>query len=252
MIATLQQQSCKLSSISICANWDDMNGLESDTAFVKDLCQWAKLAPSPLAKAAALTPTTLLRPFNATATTRLSQPTLDKLRAKFPDYPGWQREHPDQIGHHNPDRETDPNERADELVYIREVDISLAMGDGVVVEDFPATQLVPFNLSFIRGVTRANTEKLVIFTGQGDSMEPTLLRSDFLMIDTGTRGPVVSDTIWAFHYAGAGFIKRLSRVRRDGQDRYQILSDNPAVPERIADIEDVHIIGKLVWVGRRM
>lgn len=169
---------------------------------------------------------------------------------KFPDYPGWRGEHPDQLGMLG--LRADPNEKADELVYVREVDISLAMGEGVVVEDFPATQLVPFNLGFIRGVTKASTDKLLIMTGHGESMEPTLLRSDLLMIDASIRTPTVSDQIWAFHYAGGGMLKRLRRVRSDGRDQMLIVSDNPLVPEQLAELEDIHIIGKLVWVGRRM
>lgn len=226
-----------------------MTGLESDTAFVKELCRWAKKAPSALAKEADLTPTTILRPYNGTATTRISQPTKDKLRNKWPEFPGWRREYPDQLGMMG-DR-PDPNEKPDELVYIREVDIRLAMGDPLVVEDYPATQLVPFNLGFVRQVTPTQTDKLLIMTGQGESMEPTLLRSDLLMIDTAATWSI-SDQIWAFHYAGGGMIKRLRRVREDGKDRYLILSDNSEVPPQSADIEDVHLIGKLVWVGRRM
>lgn len=227
-----------------------MTGLESDTEFVKDLCRWAKMAPSALAKAVGLTPTTILRPFNGTATTRLSQPTIDKLKAKFPNYPGFRREASDHVGMMG--ERMPPDEPRDELVYIRQVDISLAMGDGAVVQDYPATHLVPFNLNFIKAITRGATESLLVMTGHGESMEPTLLRSDLLMIDASQRTPVVSDQIWAFHYAGGGMIKRLRRVREDGRDRMMILSDNPSVPPQTADVEDVHIIGKLVWVGRRM
>lgn len=227
-----------------------MTGIEADTQLLRDLCTWAKLAPSAVAQKAGLTPTTILRPHRGTASTRLSQPTLDKLRARFPEFPGWHHELPDQVGHHGP--RPDPNERADELIYVREVDIALAMGDPAVVEDYPATQLVPFNLNFLRALTNARMDALIIFTGQGESMEPTLLRSDLLMVDTGNRSPTVSDQIWAFHYAGGGMIKRLRRVREDGRDRFLILSDNPSVPPQTAEIEDLHLIGKLVWVGRRM
>ena len=227
-----------------------MDGLETDTAFVKDLCRWAKLAPSRLAKDAGLTATTLLRPFNGVATTRLSQPTIEKLRAKFPDYPGWRRERPDQLGMMG-DR-PDPNEKAGELVYVRQVDISLAMGDGSVVQDYPAAELVPFNLEFIKAITSADIGKLVIVSGHGESMEPTLLRSDLLMVDTSQKNPAISDQIWAFHYAGGGMIKRLRHVREAGQDRFLVISDNAVVPPMTVDREDVHIIGKLVWVGRRM
>jgi phage repressor protein C with HTH and peptisase S24 domain len=227
-----------------------MSGMEADTQLMRDLCKWAKLAPSALATKAGLTPTTILRPHRGTATTRLSQPTLDKLRAKFPDFPGWRHEDPDQVGMLGP--RPDPNERPEEIVYVREVDIGLAMGEPSVVDDYPATSLIPFNIGFIRAITRAQVEQLLIFTGQGESMEPTLLRSDLLMIDTGTRSPTVSDQIWAFHYAGGGMIKRLRRIRDEGRDRFLILSDNPNVPPQPAEIEEVHVIGKLVWVGRRM
>lgn len=250
MIATLQQQSCKKPLVSIRANSPGMDGLENDTELLKALVKFTRLAPSAIAKEIGSAATTILRPFNGTATTRLSQPTLDKLRRRWPDFPGWRNELPDLPGMLG--RDVDPNERLDELVYIRHVDIRLAMGDGAEVEDYPATSLVPFNLGFIRSITKAKTEKLVVFGGQGDSMEPTLLRSDELMFDTADRDPVISDQIWAFHYAGGGLIKRLRRVRDQGRDRFMIISDNERVPPQMADIEDVHIIGKLVWVGRRM
>ena len=248
--ATWQQQSCKVLRISADANCENMTGLEADTAFIKEICQYAGMAPSRLAKEIGVAATTLLRPFKGTATTRLSQPTIDKLRAKFPDFPGWNREHSDHHGMMG--ERMDPNEKVDDLVYVRQVDIRFAMGEGAVVEDYPSTDLVPFNHGFIQSITRTPTEDLLIFGGQGDSMEPTLLRSDVLMFDTGNKAPMMSDDIWAFHYAGGGFIKRLRFIREDGRNKYEIISDNKDVPARVAEIEDVHIVGKLVWVGRRM
>lgn len=234
-----------------------MTGLESDTAFVKNLCDWARLAPSALARAAGLTPTTILRPFNGMATTRLSQPTFEKLQSRFPDFPGWRRDRPDLPGQAG---DLDPAAPHDEMAYVRSVDISLGMGNPAVVEDYPNTELVPFNIGFIRSITKAPTDQLVILGGHGESMEPTLLRNDMLLIDTSQRQPLVSDLIWAFHYAGGGMIKRLRRVREssrevhdeDRRDRFLIISDNATVPDQAADIEDVRVIGKLIWVGRKM
>lgn len=227
-----------------------MTGLESDTAFVKELCRWARAAPSKVATESGLTPTTLLRPYNGAATTRISQPTFDKLRARFPEFPGWRRELPDQMGMHG-DR-PDPSIQPSELVYIREVDISYAMGDGLVVEDYPSVGLVPFNLDFVRKLSPSDTDHLFIATGQGESMEPTLLRSDMLMIDTTKRQIGMSEGIWALTYAGGGMVKRVRRVREAGRDMFLLLSDNPVVPPQSAEIEDVNIVGKVVWVGRRM
>ncbi len=227
-----------------------MAGIESDTAFIKQLCNWARLAPSALAREAGLTPTTILRPFNGMATTRLSQPTFEKLQVRFPDFPGWRRQRPDLPGLTG-DR-LDPATPRDELAYVRSADISLGMGSPAVVEDYPDTELVPFNLGFIRAITKAPTDQLVIVGGHGESMEPTLLRNDMLLIDTSQRLPLASDLIWAFHYAGGGMIKRLRRIRSDGRDRILIISDNATVPDQTSDLEDIHVIGKLIWVGRRM
>ena len=224
-----------------------MAGIESDTAFVKQLCNWVRLAPSALAREAGLTPTTILRPYNGMATTRLSQPTFEKLRSRFPDFSGWRRDRPDLPG----DR-LDAVAPRDELAYVRSADISLGMGNPAIVEDYPDTELVPFNLGFIRAITKAPTDQLVIMGGHGESMEPTLLRNDMLMIDTSQRSPIASDLIWAFHYAGGGMIKRLRRIRDHRRDRILIISDNTAVPVQTADLEDVHVIGKLIWVGRKM
>lgn len=227
-----------------------MSGFEADSAFIKDFCQWAGLTPSAVAKRIGVAATTLLRPFKGTATTRLSQPTLDKMRARFPDYPGWYRQPADQHGMAR--LRPDPHERPGEIVYVRSVEISLAIGGGAVVEEHPVTELVPFNPNFLRTVTNGPFDKLVIMNGHGESMEPTLLRSDTLMFDTANRLPVLSDCIWAINYADGGMIRRLRRIEVEKQQRYMILSDNPAVPPQVAAVEEVHVIGKLIWVGRRM
>lgn len=143
-------------------------------------------------------------------------------------------------------------QRRDELAYVRQVDIRYAMGDGATLDEYPDVTLVPFNLGFINQLTRAPLERLFLATGHGDSMEPTLLKNDLILIDTSETSLRMGDQIWALEYAGAGYIKRLRRVRREGQDRILILSDNERVPAEEAHPEDVHIVGKVVWIGRQM
>src|SRR3546814_1496310 len=96
MIATLQEQYCKAHICSDFANERFMDdGLAQDQKFVKALCQWANKAPSTLAREMGLAATTITRPFRGTATTRISAPTFDKLRLRYPDFPGWNNEEPD-------------------------------------------------------------------------------------------------------------------------------------------------------------
>jgi phage repressor protein C with HTH and peptisase S24 domain len=83
-------------------------------------------------------------------------------------------------------------------------------------------------------------------------MEPTLHKHDIVLIDTTDHDLVAGDTIWALEYAGSGLIKRLRRVVRNGAVKVMILSDNPSVPPEEADPDDIRIVGKVVWIARRM
>jgi phage repressor protein C with HTH and peptisase S24 domain len=137
----------------------------------------------------------------------------------------------------------------EELVYVRQVDISYAMGAGAVVEDYPATGLIPFNLQFLRTVARGHVETLFVARGQGDSMMPTLINDDLVLIDTSQQLINDQDRIWAVSVGGAGMIKR---VRRLPGDRFEIISDNPIVPSQIVAFDDLYVVGRVVWVGRRV
>src|SRR3546814_4913639 len=96
MIATMREQYCKAHIFSYFANERVMDdGLAQDQKFVKALCKWANKAPSTLAREMGLAATTNTRPFRGTATTRISAPTFDKLRLRYPDFPGWNNEEPD-------------------------------------------------------------------------------------------------------------------------------------------------------------
>lgn len=136
-----------------------------------------------------------------------------------------------------------------EIEMVRKVDITYAMGDGSVVEDYPEVDFLPFSLGFLRQFTRGTTEKLFIATGYGDSMEPTLRRDDLVMIDTTQQRIGLADQVWALTYAGAGMIKRLRPL---SGGRLLILSDNPSVPSQEVDQDEVHIVGKVVWSARVM
>lgn len=136
-----------------------------------------------------------------------------------------------------------------EIEMIRKVDIAYAMGDGAVIQEFPETEFLPFSLSFLQQFTRGPTDKLFIASGFGDSMEPTLMRGDLVMVDTSQTRINLSDQIWALTYGDAGMIKRLRPL---AHGRILILSDNQNVPSFEVDYEDIHVVGKVVWKARVM
>lgn len=133
------------------------------------------------------------------------------------------------------------------IELVRQVDIRYSMGDGSVIEDYPETGFLPFNRSFLDHFTRAPVEKVFIANGHGDSMEPTIKRDEFVMIDASQNRVAQQDQIWALGYAGTGMIKRLRRIPGG---KYLILSDNPSVPPQEAEEDDVYIVGRVVWASR--
>lgn len=133
------------------------------------------------------------------------------------------------------------------LVLIREIDLSFGMGTTYL--DVPVTtQIREFNRDWLRQYTSANPDQMFFAQGIGDSMAPTLMNSDLLLIDASKQSLTMADYIWAFSIHGAGMIKRL----RPWKNGVKLLSDNPSVPEEMAYDGELHLIGRVVAIVRKI
>lgn len=224
-----------------------MTGLEQDTALLKALSEFTRLQPSVIAREAGLAATTILRSFNGTAQTRLSAPTLEKLQARFPDFPGWLQ--PLMSDSRIPFRSAEP-ERASNMVDLDSVDLAFGMGGTFLDVGDAEVSKVQFDRDWLRAnVSSAPAHLLGVITGIGDSMEPRLYDRDLVFFDRSARlQDHVSDKMWVFAYGQIGMIKWL-RPLPDG--RVKIMSANPSYPEEIAGDGELHIIGRVVASLRR-
>lgn len=145
----------------------------------------------------------------------------------------------------------EPEQMADQLdaVLLPEIEVGYSMGGGADVSDFPVVQMVPFSRAWLRTLTNSNASDLFVARGEGDSMMPTLLDQDIVIIDRSQRRLRSQDRIWALSYGGFGMIKRV-RALPDGS--LQINSDNQAVTPISASEDEVFIIGRVVGVIRRI
>lgn len=134
------------------------------------------------------------------------------------------------------------------LVEIRELDLSYGMGASYL--DSPAkARTRHFPEGWLRLYTSSTADKLFFARAIGDSMAPTLVDGDLVLIDTADQEPRFSDQIWAIAYGVVGMIKRL-RPMPDGS--VKILSDNERVPPEIAVDGEMHVIGRVIAVIRKL
>lgn len=134
------------------------------------------------------------------------------------------------------------------LVEIKEIDLSYGMGASYL--DSPVTTKTRyFPVNWLRFYTCSNPDKLFFARAIGDSMVPTLYDGDMVLIDTSELEPRFGDQIWAIAFGVTGMIKRL-RPMPDGS--VKILSDNDRVPPEIAVDGEMHIVGRVVAVIRKL
>jgi len=99
----------------------------------------------------------------------------------------------------------------------------------------------------LRGLAHAEPTRTVGFMMDGDSMEPTIQRTDIVFVDTG-RQSIEPDGIWALDYGLGRTLKRVAVERADGAIRYVLKSDNKLYPDQSFAPEEVTVFGR--YVGR--
>lgn len=134
-------------------------------------------------------------------------------------------------------------------IKLRSFDLDYSMGDGTNIDDFVEEGRVDFDSSLLRKLTITPPHRLFVARGSGDSMFPTLVNGDMVIIDTVQKNLNLDDRIWAISLFGAGSIKRLRPV---GKGMVEVISDNPARGSRVVEAADLHILGRVIWVGREV
>lgn len=136
----------------------------------------------------------------------------------------------------------------DNLVDVNEIDLTFGMG--ITFMDVPITATKrKFDRAWLRRYTDAKPDQLFFCEGIGNSMEPLIFNHDMLLIDTAQTGIRMSDQIWAIAYGNCGSIKRL-RPTPDGA--IKMMADNPLVSDETAYDGEIHIIGRVVGVFRKI
>lgn len=134
---------------------------------------------------------------------------------------------------------------ATETLTIARLDLAASAGPGALVEEELAAPL-RLDAAFVRRLG-AKPEALSMIAVRGDSMLPTLADGDAILVDTGVRSG--GDGIQVVRHDGVLLVKRLRRDRGN----VELVSDNPAYPPiAVASGDRLEIVGRVVWMSRRL
>lgn len=215
-----------------------MDDLERDSALIRALVEHAGTTPAGVAKRANVAVTTVNRPFNGTAPSRLGRSALEKLRHAFPEFPGWSDYLGQALSAADPD-----------MVEVDQIDLRYGLGATYVDGPVESEKRV-FSRSWLSQFTRAAPEQLFWALAEGGSMANTIMSGETVLIDRSQTIPRVSGGVWALTIGDLGMIKRL---HVPGRGRIQWLSDSGLEPPiEPSEDDEQKIIGRVIAVVRRL
>jgi len=133
-----------------------------------------------------------------------------------------------------------------EWVDVPRLDLGASAGPGRVPGGEAAFDTFRFSRRWLaeQGLERA---QLAAITVEGDSMEPLLNNGDEILVDCAPRP--FRDGI---HVVRVGETLMVKRVASAGPGRMALLSQNLAYPPVEVAVDEVVIIGRVVWKGGRV
>jgi len=132
----------------------------------------------------------------------------------------------------------------DEFVFIPQMTGEISAGSGLVPDD-RADLRVAFQRDWIN--SKGQPQNMSLIKVRGDSMLPTLLSGDLVMVDHSRRSIVSPGGIYAIAIDDEIMIKR---VQPTIDDKVLVISDNKQYSTFETVIENVRVNGKVIWYAR--
>lgn len=133
-------------------------------------------------------------------------------------------------------------------VRVQQLDAEAGMGGEMINDDYPdVIRSMDFTPEYIRGIVGfvPPQGRLILMTGRGDSMVPTIQPGDTVVVDTGVTS-FDGDGLYLINMGSGHQIKRLV-----DRGRVHVASDNRAYGEPFA-IPDGTVIGGKVYLRNRI
>jgi phage repressor protein C with HTH and peptisase S24 domain len=137
----------------------------------------------------------------------------------------------------------------EELVFVPHYNVSAEAGSGRLIEDVEPRPF-PFRKYWVKNNLHCAVEDLILIRVSGDSMYPTLVSDDTVLIDRSKTSPGTD----AIYLVRLDDLYRIKRVQKNPGKKIRLMSDNKLYNDIdvALDDKDVQIIGQVVWRGGKM
>lgn len=121
-----------------------------------------------------------------------------------------------------------------------------AAGGGTEIIEYPEKDIIYFDRRYLQAIVGHNLEHLSLITAEGDSMYPTIMDGDLLMVDDSIK-EIRPNKIFVIRQ---GSKLRVKRLKTELTGDTLIISDNPRYPIETMN-KETEIIGQVVWNGNK-
>ncbi|QPJ61660.1 MAG: helix-turn-helix transcriptional regulator [Candidatus Nitronauta litoralis] len=135
-----------------------------------------------------------------------------------------------------------------EFIRVPRYDVSVSAGHGSVIHSEQIVDYLSFKRDWVAS-RELNPKSLVLVKVDGDSMTPTLLDGDLILVNRGVQ-EYRSDGLYVLNFDGNLQVKRIQKMPTGD---LIIQGDNPAYKAFTAvgdQVELLTIIGRVVWFAR--
>ncbi|MBI1175671.1 MAG: LexA family transcriptional repressor [Sideroxydans sp.] len=137
------------------------------------------------------------------------------------------------------------------FILVPHYEVQASAGNGSLVHSEQIVDYLAFKADWVRNTLGVAQKDLALISVKGDSMEPVLSNEDLILVDM-RKSRVEDNAIYVLQLDGTLLVKRIQR-KLDGT--LHVMSDNPRYDAEVVSADlaaDLHVLGRVVWSGRRM
>jgi phage repressor protein C with HTH and peptisase S24 domain len=131
------------------------------------------------------------------------------------------------------------------FLFVPKAQTKVSAGGGILPEEGATEEHYAFREQWLRRVS-TDLRRVILLEVDGDSMAPTLLHKDTVLIDLN-RTALREGRIYSI---AVGDVLQIKRLQLMAGERIKVISDNPSYHTYDVRADEIRIIGQMIWFCR--